>query len=73
MKGADRPVGAHAPTAGGLAKAALPYIDATGAETVQVLVGNPRGWARSAGDVETPSDGAVGHATDIATLQRLRG
>lgn len=47
-----RPVGAHAPTAGGLAKAALPYIDATGAEAVQVFVSNPRGWARSAGDPE---------------------
>ncbi|MPZ27520.1 MAG: deoxyribonuclease IV [Micromonosporaceae bacterium] len=46
----DRPVGAHAPTAGGLAKAALPYVDATGAEVVQVFVSNPRGWARSAGD-----------------------
>jgi deoxyribonuclease-4 len=52
MMGAGRPVGAHAPTAGGLAKAALPHIDATGAEAVQVFVGNPRGWARSAGDPE---------------------
>lgn len=45
-----RPVGAHAPTAGGLAKVALPYLDATGAEAVQVFVSNPRGWARSPGD-----------------------
>jgi deoxyribonuclease-4 len=45
-----RPVGAHAPTAGGLATAALAYVDATGAEVVQVFVGNPRGWAPSAGD-----------------------
>lgn len=45
-----RPVGAHAPTAGGLAKTALPYLDAAGAEAVQVFLGNPRGWARSAGD-----------------------
>jgi deoxyribonuclease-4 len=45
-------VGAHAPTAGGLARAALPYLDATGAEAVQVFVSNPRGWARSAGDRE---------------------
>jgi len=45
-----RPVGAHAPTAGGLATAALPYVDAAGAEAVQVFVGNPRGWALSAGD-----------------------
>jgi deoxyribonuclease IV len=45
-----RPVGAHAPTAGGLARAALPYLDATGAQAVQVFVGNPRGWALSTGD-----------------------
>lgn len=43
-------IGAHAPVAGGLAKAALPYLDATGAEAVQVYVSNPRGWALSAGD-----------------------
>ena len=41
----DRPVGAHAPVAGGLAKGALPYVDATGAQAVQVFVSNPRGWA----------------------------
>jgi deoxyribonuclease-4 len=46
----SRPVGAHAPTAGGLASAALPYLDATGAEAAQVFAGNPRGWARSPGD-----------------------
>jgi deoxyribonuclease-4 len=45
-----RPVGAHAPTAGGLAKAALPYLDATAAEAVQVFISNPRGWALSPGD-----------------------
>jgi deoxyribonuclease-4 len=43
-------VGAHVPTAGGLAKAALPYLDAAGAEAAQVFVGNPRGWRLSAGD-----------------------
>jgi deoxyribonuclease-4 len=46
----NRPVGAHVPTAGGLAKAALPYLDATAAESAQVFVSNPRGWRRSAGD-----------------------
>jgi deoxyribonuclease IV len=46
----DRPVGAHAPTSGGIATAALPYLDATGAEAVQVFTGNPRGWARPARD-----------------------
>ncbi|MFY1703369.1 deoxyribonuclease IV [Micromonospora sp. WMMA1923] len=46
----DRPVGAHTPTSGGLAKATLPYVDATGAEVAQVYVGNSRGWALPPGD-----------------------
>jgi len=46
----NRPVGAHAPTSGGLAKAALPYVDAAQARAVQVYVGNPRGWALPDGD-----------------------
>ncbi|MEU8214323.1 deoxyribonuclease IV [Micromonospora taraxaci] len=45
-----RPVGAHTPTSGGLAKAALPYVDATGARVVQVYVSNSRGWALPDGD-----------------------
>ncbi len=52
----DRPLGAHAPTAGGLARAAVPYLDAAGAEAVQVFVGNPRGWALSAGDPEQDAE-----------------
>lgn len=55
-----RPVGAHAPTAGGLAKAALPYLDATGAEAVQVFVSNPRGWATTDGDPEQDAQFAAG-------------
>jgi deoxyribonuclease IV len=47
---AHQPVGAHVPTAGGLAKAALPYLDAAGAEVVQIFVSNPRGWAHGEGD-----------------------
>jgi deoxyribonuclease-4 len=46
----DRPIGAHAPVAGGLARAALPHIDAASAEVVQVFISNPRGWALSVGD-----------------------
>jgi deoxyribonuclease-4 len=46
----SRPVGGHGSTSGGLAKAALPYLDATGAEVVQVYVGNSRGWALPPGD-----------------------
>jgi deoxyribonuclease IV len=47
---AQRTVGVHAFSAGGLAKAALPYVDSVGAAAVQVYIGNPRGWARAAGD-----------------------
>jgi len=43
-------IGGHAPAAGGLAKAALPYLDRGGATAVQVYVSNPRGWALSPGD-----------------------
>ncbi|GAA5183936.1 deoxyribonuclease IV [Rugosimonospora acidiphila] len=46
----DWALGAHAPVSGGLARAALPYLDIIGARAVQVYVSNPRGWARSAGD-----------------------
>ncbi|HTJ34766.1 MAG TPA: deoxyribonuclease IV [Dactylosporangium sp.] len=44
------PVGGHAPAAGGLAKAALRYVEQTSATAVQVYVSNPRGWALTAGD-----------------------
>ncbi len=47
---ADRPVGAHAPVAGGLATASLRYATAIGAEAIQVFVTNPRAWALSPGD-----------------------
>ncbi|HEX9999436.1 MAG TPA: deoxyribonuclease IV [Actinoplanes sp.] len=43
-------VGSHTKTAGGLAKAALPYVDAAGSETLQVYVSNSRGWALPPGD-----------------------
>jgi deoxyribonuclease-4 len=50
---AGRPaVGAHAPVAGGLARAALSYVDTVDARAVQVYVSNPRGWARTDGDPE---------------------
>ena len=44
------PVGAHVPTNGALGKGPFAYADKVGAEAVQVFVGNPRGWAPSAGD-----------------------
>jgi deoxyribonuclease IV len=44
------PIGSHTRTAGGLAKAALPYADAAGSEAIQVYVSNSRGWALPPGD-----------------------
>lgn len=43
------PVGGHVPVAGGLVKTGLGYADELAAETVQVFVANPRGWATPAG------------------------
>jgi deoxyribonuclease-4 len=48
--GTRRPVGSHTRTSGGLAKAALPYVDAAGSEALQVYVSNSRGWALPDGD-----------------------
>ncbi|HYN95853.1 MAG TPA: deoxyribonuclease IV [Pilimelia sp.] len=45
-----RPIGAHTPTAGGLARSCLPYLDAAEAEVLQVYVSNSRGWALPPGD-----------------------
>ncbi|MEU7933846.1 deoxyribonuclease IV [Micromonospora echinofusca] len=50
MPAHHRLVGSHTPTSGGLAKAALPYVDAAGSQVVQVYVSNSRGWALPAGD-----------------------
>ncbi|NGN69770.1 deoxyribonuclease IV [Streptomyces sp. A7024] len=44
------PVGSHVPVAGGLAAKGLGYAREIGAETVQVFVANPRGWATPPGD-----------------------
>ncbi|MET9800823.1 deoxyribonuclease IV [Streptomyces sp. NPDC006368] len=44
------PVGGHVPVAGGLARTGLSYARELGAETVQVFVANPRGWATPAGN-----------------------
>jgi deoxyribonuclease-4 len=43
-------IGAHCPTAGGLAKTALSYVDRVSAGAVQVYVSNSRGWALWDGD-----------------------
>ncbi|OON77727.1 deoxyribonuclease IV [Streptomyces tsukubensis] len=44
------PVGAHIPVAGGLAKVGLAYAADLHAESVQVFVANPRGWATPDGN-----------------------
>ncbi|GGT22855.1 deoxyribonuclease IV [Streptomyces purpureus] len=44
------PVGGHVPVAGGLATTGLNYARELGAETVQVFVANPRGWALPLGN-----------------------
>lgn len=43
-------IGSHVPVAGGLATGGLTYAEKIGATAIQVFVGNPRGWAASAGD-----------------------
>ena len=43
-------IGSHTRTAGGLARAALPYVDGAASEAVQVYVSNSRGWALPPGD-----------------------
>ncbi|MFJ8359702.1 deoxyribonuclease IV [Streptomyces sp. NPDC093984] len=43
------PIGSHVPVAGGLNSVGLAYARDIGAETVQVFVANPRGWATPAG------------------------
>src|SRR3954451_4604005 len=44
------PVGTHVQVGKGLVKGALAQAEQIGAETIQVFVGNPRGWALAAGD-----------------------
>ncbi|MER5555324.1 deoxyribonuclease IV [Streptomyces sp. NPDC002793] len=46
------PIGGHVPVAGGLAKVGLGYARELAAETVQVFVANPRGWATPSGNPE---------------------
>ncbi|MFG1923884.1 deoxyribonuclease IV [Cryptosporangium sp. NPDC048952] len=42
-------LGAHVPASGGLAKRAIPYVERIRANTLQVFVSNPRGWALAPG------------------------
>ncbi len=50
--GLRNPVGTHVQVGKGLVAGALVNAEKIGAETIQVFVGNPRGWAASAGDPE---------------------
>lgn len=43
------PIGGHVPVAGGLAATGIAYAEEIGAETLQVFVANPRGWATPPG------------------------
>ncbi|WP_026124326.1 deoxyribonuclease IV [Nocardiopsis baichengensis] len=57
------PIGAHVPVSGGLATKGLAYAAQIEAETVQVFVGNPRGWAVTDGD--PAEDAALRERTDL--------
>ncbi|MBE9499126.1 deoxyribonuclease IV [Streptomyces sp. AA1529] len=46
------PIGGHVPVAGGLAATGLSYAADIEAETLQVFVANPRGWATPTGNRE---------------------
>ena len=48
--GLRNPVGTHVQVGKGLVSGALARAERIGAETIQVFVGNPRGWAASTGD-----------------------
>lgn len=50
MNALRNPVGTHVKVGAGLVRGALTDAEAIGCEAIQVFVGNPRGWARSAGD-----------------------
>jgi deoxyribonuclease-4 len=59
-------IGAHVPSAGGLARTAIPYAQRVGAQAVQIFLGNPRGWAATAG--EPAQDAAF---AEICAQQRI--
>lgn len=52
MSGPRPLVGAHVPTAGGIARDGLRYAADVGAEVIQVFVSSPRRWATPDGDPE---------------------
>jgi deoxyribonuclease-4 len=66
-RGLRNPVGTHVKVGKGLVKGALVHAEEAGAETLQVFVGNPRGWALSAGD--PAEDAAFRGACEAADLR----
>ncbi|WP_242901921.1 deoxyribonuclease IV [Actinomadura terrae] len=56
-------IGAHVPVAGGLATGGLKYAAEIGAETIQVFVANPRGWAMPEG--KPTEDAKLLERTDV--------
>ncbi|KII00317.1 endonuclease IV [Streptomonospora alba] len=60
---AASPIGAHVPVAGGLATRGLAYAADISAETVQVFVSNPRGWATTPGNPD--EDAKLRERTDL--------
>lgn len=63
------PVGTHVKVGSGPMTALLPKARAIGAETLQVFVGNPRGWALSAGDAA--ADAAFAEASADAGVRTV--
>ncbi|WP_067463127.1 deoxyribonuclease IV [Actinomadura macra] len=63
MTSPKNPVGAHVPVAGGLATGGLKYAAEIGAETIQVFVANPRGWALPEG--RPAEDARLRERTDV--------
>jgi len=61
-----RPIGAHAPTSGGLASGSLRYAAAVGAEAIQVFVSNPRSWALTQADAA--QEAALREAAAVAGI-----
>ncbi|HSE72001.1 MAG TPA: deoxyribonuclease IV [Nocardioidaceae bacterium] len=61
------PVGTHLKVGKGLVEGAFRQAVEIGAETIQVFVGNPRGWALSAGDPR--KDAAFREATGSAGMR----
>ncbi|GAA4958108.1 deoxyribonuclease IV [Streptomonospora halophila] len=53
---AASPIGAHVPVAGGMATRGLAYAADIAAETVQVFVSNPRGWATTPGSPDEDAE-----------------